>query len=69
MNELEQHMQDQLISLLNGRHDTDLLDTASVSTFADDEVLTDNAGLVLTLDNGAEFQLTIVQSRTTRHHW
>jgi hypothetical protein len=69
VNALERRVQDQLVALLHGTHDTDLLDTASISTFADDEVLTDNAGLVLTLDDGAELQLTIVQSRTPRSNW
>ena len=33
-----------------------------VATFRDAGILTHNRGLVLTLANGAEFQLTIVQS-------
>lgn len=34
-----------------------------VRTFAEEGVLTDNAGLVLTMADGSEFQITIVQSR------
>lgn len=37
-------------------------DVLSVTTFADAGVLTNNAGLVIRVDN-AEFQLTIVRSR------
>lgn len=35
-------------------------------TFRDAGLLTDNAGVVLRLANGAEFQITIVQSRVGR---
>ena len=38
----------------------------SVATFDDAGVLTMNKGLVVTMDDGAEFQLTIVQSRRGR---
>ena len=39
------------------------LNDARVSTFEDVGMLTRNRGLVVRLQNGAEFQLTIVQSR------
>lgn len=35
---------------------------ARVSTFANDAVMTNNKGVTIRLRNGAEFQLTIVQS-------
>lgn len=35
----------------------------ATSTFADVGMLTMNAGLVIELDDGSEFQLTIVRSR------
>lgn len=38
------------------------LDGASASTFGEDGILTRNSGLVVRLRNGAQFQLTIVQS-------
>jgi len=34
-----------------------------IATFADAGVMTSNHGLVVTLDDGAEFQITVVQSR------
>ena len=37
-----------------------------VVTFADAGVLTMNAGLVVAMDDGAEFQITIVRSRPGR---
>ena len=48
----------------------DLLDDseglADAMTFRDAGLLTDNAGVVIRLANGAEFQITIVQSRVGR---
>lgn len=41
----------------------DLAQIERVSTFDEAGVLTDSAGLVITTDDGSEFQLTIVQSR------
>ena len=37
-----------------------------VETFRDAGVLTMNAGLVVTMDDGTEFQITIVRSRRGR---
>ena len=39
------------------------LQGARVSTFEEDGILTHNRGLVVRLQNGAEFQVTIVQSQ------
>jgi hypothetical protein len=39
------------------------LSDAGISTFEDAGVLTNNRGLVVRLQNGAEFQVTIVQSQ------
>lgn len=36
---------------------------ADVETFADADVLTDHAGFVVTLRDGTEFQVTLIQSR------
>lgn len=36
---------------------------ARVETFAEAGVLTMNAGLVVTIDDGSQFQITIVRSR------
>jgi len=39
------------------------LDGANVGTFADAGVMTDDVGLVVTLHDGSEFRVTVVQSR------
>ena len=39
------------------------LDRANVGTFADAGVTTNDAGLVVTLEDGSEFHVTVVQSR------
>lgn len=36
---------------------------ADVEAFGDADVLTDDAGFVITLREGAEFQVTVIQSR------
>jgi hypothetical protein len=46
-----------------GLSDTAILSEASVSTFGEAGLLTSDAGIVLRLEDGTEFQLTIVQSR------
>jgi len=38
----------------------------SVDTYRDAEILTMNDGLVVTMDDGTEFQVTIVRSREAR---
>ena len=44
----------------------DIEEVKSVRTFADVGVLTGNRGVVVTMKDGSEFQLTIVQSRQAR---
>lgn len=39
---------------------------ASVTTFAEAQMLTMNQGLVVRMDDGAEYQLTVVQSKAAR---
>jgi len=51
-------MQTFLVDLLLDSDD----DVESVNTFDEAGVLTHNQGLVVAFDNGAEFQITIVQS-------
>jgi len=41
----------------------ELADIENVITFADAGLMTNNAGVVLKLGDGSEFQVTIVQSR------
>lgn len=41
----------------------DELTGALVETYGDADVLTDDAGFVITLREGAEFQVTVVQNR------
>ena len=41
----------------------DLVNLRRVRTYKEDGVLTNNAGLVITTADGAEFQLSIVRSR------
>lgn len=45
---------------------TELEDLVQIKSFADALLLTNDAGIVLRLDNGAEFQMTIVQSKQGR---
>jgi hypothetical protein len=42
------------------------MDGANVDTFAEAGVPTTDAGLVVTLHDGTEFQVTVVQSRSAR---
>jgi len=42
------------------------LDGVSVVTFADSGVMTGNAGVVVTLHDGSEFQVSVVQSKGGR---
>jgi hypothetical protein len=65
----EELMVQTLVDLLeNGSTDQDeteevLAGLARVSTFSDEMMLTSNAGLVVRLDDGTEFQVTVVQSK------
>jgi hypothetical protein len=43
--------------------DADRWGVLDLRTFADAGVLTQNAGLVVRLDDGSEFQVTVVKSR------
>jgi hypothetical protein len=42
------------------------LDGANVGTFADAGVITNNDGVVVTLADGSEFHVTVVQSKGAR---
>lgn len=42
------------------------LDGANVGTFEVAGVMTDDAGLIITLHDGSEFQITVVQSKGAR---
>ena len=66
----EKGFESRLAEILNDEGDVkEILDpdgVRKVATFADAGVLTMNAGLVVTMDDGAEFQITIVRSRRGR---
>jgi hypothetical protein len=64
----EKEMQDALIGLIEDEAMADYFtqgggDVRSVETFKDACVLTNNAGIVLRLMDGSEFQITIVRSK------
>ena len=66
----EKEMQDALIRLLEDEAMSDYftageseVDVRDIETFKDAGVLTNNAGIVLRLMDGSEFQITIVRSR------
>ena len=44
----------------------DVEQVEQIRTFEDSGVLTRNRGLVITMNDGSEFQVTIVQSRNAR---
>jgi hypothetical protein len=48
--------------------DTDLCAVADVRGFADAGVMTGNVGLVVQLDDGSEWQVTVIQSRFAADH-
>ena len=64
---MDEQLQECLRSLLQGEAWEDAipdeLEDFRVCSFAEDGVLTCNKGLVITLSDGSEYQLTIVQSR------
>ena len=63
-NMTEYEMQDSLMGLVLGEQiDTTMLEGASVRTFEDAGVMTYDKGLVITTEDGSEFQITICQSR------
>lgn len=55
----ENELQDALKDLITDEMD----DVARVSSFEDQGIMTNNAGLVIRMADGSEFQLTIVKSR------
>ncbi len=59
----EREFSDALEDILGELTDEDVLDVRHVRSFETVGVLTTNAGLVIRLDGGDEFQLTIVQSK------
>ncbi len=62
----EDTMQDGLMELIYGADDDSFgigWENAGVRTFEQAGVMTYNKGLVISLPDGTEFQLTIVQSR------
>lgn len=64
--EFEDLIQNILDQLAEGNEiNTDFLPTGirKVRSFADSQLLTDNHGVVVTTDDGSEFQVSIVQSR------
>ena len=58
-------VEEALEGILNGDWDTEnsALEGARIRTFQQAGVMTYNKGLVITLPNGTEYQLTIVRSR------
>ena len=66
----EEDFTDCLAALLNGEIDIDEVQDEdridSVVSFRDAGVLTNNAGCVVTMDDGTEFQITVVRSRVGR---
>ena len=61
----EETLQDGLRELITEGYDSSEIcrENLRVRTFAEEGVLTYNKGLVISLPDGTEFQLTIVQSR------
>jgi len=59
----EQNFQDLIHELIDNIEEVGLPNTVrSTATFADADILTNNKGVVVTMKDGSEFQLTIVQS-------
>lgn len=72
MNETATHLQNALVACLSGHEFSAFLDevrapedlaVVSAVTFADAGVLTRDAGLVIRLEDGQEFQIALVRSR------
>ena len=53
--------EERLLNLI--AEDEDWMLAKSVNTFENEGILTHNKGLVVRLNNGSEFQITIVKSR------
>jgi hypothetical protein len=65
----EELLEDGLVALLRGYADDaeELLEAvASVNTFRNEGVLTSNRGLVVTMEDGSEYQVSLVLSRRAR---
>jgi hypothetical protein len=65
----EELLEDGLVALLRGFADDaeELLEAvAGVNTFRNEGVLTSNRGLVVTMEDGSEYQVTLVLSRRAR---
>lgn len=62
----DRDIQDALLAVLQGManfDDTDLACIARASTYESSGILTNDAGLVIQMEDGSEFQLTIILSR------
>ncbi len=69
----EQEFSDALEDILDDLNFTwtegeDVLDVRRVCSFKERGVLTGDSGIVVTLESGEEFQLTIVQSKRVASH-
>jgi len=62
-NEMESKLREQLERMMTSDDPDNFLDLSSVRTYADVGMLTSNAGLVLRMHDGREFQLTIKRSK------
>jgi hypothetical protein len=58
----EQQIQDYLVEVLDWASNEDGM-VKIIDTFEELEILTNNKGLVITMQDGSKFQLTIVKSR------
>lgn len=59
----EKDIQDLLNEALNFHNDENDAEIYSINTFKDAGVLTTDKGIVLKMEDGSEFQITIVQSK------
>jgi len=68
VNEAERQFQNQLQEQLQLAQDDEITDltTGVINTFEEAGMLTLNAGLIVRTPDGAQFQLTIVQSERAR---
>ena len=59
----DESIQDALMETLYYGESSEIWENARMQTYSDAGVMTYNKGLVITMPDGTEFQLTIVQSR------
>lgn len=59
----EVEFEEQLAEAVHRSYDSELMPVVQVRSFEECGVLTLNKGLVVQLEDGSEFQVTIVQSR------